>query len=64
MLCFNAHDEAIEFTLPSEQFGSRWQLLLDTASGLATVADEATPLAAEATVTVDGRALTVFRTVS
>ncbi|BBX84042.1 glycogen debranching protein GlgX [Mycolicibacterium aubagnense] len=62
VLCFNAHDEAIEFTLPAEQFGSRWQLLLDTAGGLATVADEATPLAAEATVTVDGRALTVFRT--
>ncbi len=64
VLCFNAHDEAIEFTLPPGQFGSRWQLLLDTASGLATVEDEATSLAAEATVTVDGRALTVFRTLS
>lgn len=64
VLCFNAHEEAIEFTLPPGQFGSRWQLLLDTASGLATVEDEATSLAAEATVTVDGRALTVFRTLS
>lgn len=64
VLCFNAHHDAIEFTLPPEQFGSGWQLVLDTASGLATVEAEATPLDAEATVMVEGRALTVFRTVS
>lgn len=64
VLCFNAHHDAIEFTLPPEQFGSGWQLVLDTASGLATVEAEATPLQVGATVTVEGRALTVFRTVS
>jgi glycogen operon protein len=64
VLCFNAHHDAIEFTLPPEQFGSRWQLVLDTASGLATVDAETAPLEADATVTVEGRALTVFRTVS
>lgn len=64
VLCFNAHHDAIEFALPPAQFGSRWQLVLDTASGLATVEAEATPLDAEATVMVEGRALTVFRTVS
>ncbi|WP_285030962.1 glycogen debranching protein GlgX [Mycolicibacterium sp. lyk4-40-TYG-92] len=64
VLCFNAHHEAIEFTLPPEQFGSGWQLVLDTASGLATVDADTTPLGAEAAVTVEGRALTVFRTVS
>ncbi|SHT50978.1 glycogen debranching protein GlgX [Mycobacteroides abscessus subsp. abscessus] len=64
VLCFNAHHDAIEFTLPPEQFGSGWQLVLDTASGLATVEAETTPLQVGATVTVEGRALTVFRTVS
>ncbi|MFL0286380.1 glycogen debranching protein GlgX [Mycobacterium sp. SMC-21] len=64
VLCFNAHHDAIEFTLPPQQFGAKWQLVLDTASGLATVEAEATPLDAEATVMVEGRALTVFRTVS
>jgi glycogen operon protein len=64
VLCFNAHHDAIEFTLPPGQFGSRWQLVLDTASGLADADAETTPLAAENTVTVDGRALTVFRSVS
>ncbi|RUP33282.1 MAG: glycogen debranching enzyme GlgX [Mycolicibacterium sp.] len=64
VLCFNAHHDGIEFTLPPEQFGAGWQLVLDTASGLATVDAETTPLQAGATVTVEGRALTVFRTVS
>lgn len=64
VLCFNAHHDAIEFTLPPEQFGAGWQLVLDTASGLATVEAETTPLQVGATVTVEGRALTVFRTVS
>jgi len=64
VLCFNAHHDAIEFTLPPGQFGSSWQLVLDTASGLADVDADTAPLAAEATVTVDGRALTVFRSVS
>lgn len=64
VLCFNAHHDAIEFALPPAQFGSRWQLILDTASGLATVDAETAPLEAEATVTVEGRALTAFRTVA
>jgi len=64
VLCFNAHHDAIEFALPPAQFGSRWRLILDTASGLATVDAETAPLEAEATVTVEGRALTVFRTVA
>lgn len=64
VLCFNAHDEAIEFTLPPDQFGQRWQLLLDTAGDVATADAEAAPVEAGATVTVDGRALTLFRTLS
>ncbi|MEN4446289.1 glycogen debranching protein GlgX [Mycobacterium sp. SM3041] len=64
VLCFNAHHDAIEFALPPAQFGSRWRLILDTASGLATVDAETAPLEAEATVTVESRALTVFRTVA
>jgi glycogen operon protein len=29
---FNAHHEPLQFQLPPEQFGKRWQRVLDTAS--------------------------------
>jgi isoamylase len=64
VLCFNAHHEAIEFTLPPRPFGARWQPVLDTASEAVAADDEIPPLEAGAAVTVDGRALVVLRTVS
>ncbi|HEX3782482.1 MAG TPA: glycogen debranching protein GlgX [Pseudonocardiaceae bacterium] len=33
LLCFNAHDEDIELTLPDESYGPRWQVVLDTTTG-------------------------------
>lgn len=31
ILCFNAHDEPIDFTLPPRDFGLQWHAVLDTA---------------------------------
>ncbi|PRQ12503.1 glycogen debranching enzyme GlgX [Corynebacterium sp. 13CS0277] len=30
ILCFNAHYEALEFTLPSKRFGQSWKMIVDT----------------------------------
>jgi pullulanase/glycogen debranching enzyme len=30
VLCFNAHHEPIEFTLPPEELGASWLLMIDT----------------------------------
>ena len=32
VLCFNAHHEAIEFTLPGAQLGAEWTTVIDTGS--------------------------------
>ena len=32
MICFNAHYEPIQFTLPSAEFGAQWKLVIDTAN--------------------------------
>jgi glycogen operon protein len=34
LLLFNAHHEALQFTLPAASFGRRWRVLIDTAQGL------------------------------
>jgi isoamylase len=31
LLCFNAHDEPIDFTLPPAEYATAWELVLDTA---------------------------------
>jgi isoamylase len=33
LLCLNAHYEDIEVTLPGEEYGSRWGIVIDTAAG-------------------------------
>ena len=33
LLCYNAHYEDIEVTLPGEEYGSRWGIVVDTAAG-------------------------------
>jgi len=33
LLCLNAHYEDLEVTLPSEEYGSRWAIVVDTANG-------------------------------
>ncbi|MGH3863559.1 glycogen debranching protein GlgX [Actinokineospora sp.] len=33
LLCFNAHDDDIEMTIPDTSYGTEWSVVLDTASG-------------------------------
>jgi isoamylase len=40
LLLFNAHSEAIRFTLPSKNFGNDWRVRLDTATGAVDPAGE------------------------
>ncbi len=40
LLCFNAHYEAIEFTLPPKEFGAAWNLVVYTGPQETTPADE------------------------
>jgi glycogen operon protein len=59
VLCFNAHYEPIEFTLPPAEFGAAWVPVIYTAD--TTVAEEAKPVTAGATVSVDARAVMVLQ---
>ncbi|MFO7162192.1 MAG: glycogen debranching protein GlgX [Mycolicibacterium hassiacum] len=58
LLCFNAHHETIEFSLPSREFGAHWTPVLYTA-GLDP--NEAAPVPAAATVKVDAHAVLVLQ---
>jgi isoamylase len=40
LLCFNAHYEKIEFTLPPKEFGASWQVVIYTGPDETTPADE------------------------
>ncbi|MDQ3914047.1 MAG: glycogen debranching protein GlgX [Actinomycetota bacterium] len=59
LLLFNAHSGAIEFTLPPEQWGARWNVELDTSDPLGTGTDET--YAAGAAVSVTGRTLMILQ---
>jgi len=57
LLYFNAHDEGVDFELPSDEYGARWEVVVDT-----TTADEPDlELEAGATFTVTGRSVLVLR---
>ena len=60
VLCFNAHHEPIEFTLPPEEFGPAWTPVIDTAAG-ADDGGEASPVRAGATVRVGSRGIMVLQ---
>ncbi len=57
-LIFNAHYEALEFTLPDRQWGTRWILLLDTVHGWV---DAAAPLDAGARLNVAARSVVLLQ---
>jgi isoamylase len=57
VLCFNAHDEAIEFQMPSSEYGSAWDVVIDTAAG----SDDAPVVPAAGSVTVGARAVVALR---
>ena len=59
LLCFSAHDEAIEFRLPGPEYAPAWQIELDTADldnreGMTVEAGEAVPVASRALVVLRG----------
>jgi isoamylase len=60
VLCFNAHHEPIEFTLPPKDFGSAWLPVIDTAADTGSVGDDG-PIAAGETMKIDGRAVVLLR---
>ena len=57
VLCFNAHHEPIEFTLPPAEFGAAWLPVIYTGAAV----EPQDTIAAGATVTVDARAVMVLR---
>lgn len=56
VLCFNAHDESIEFMLPPAAFGDAWQAVVDTAT-----APEPGEVKAGEPVVVEARAIVVLQ---
>ncbi len=61
VVCFNAHHEPIQFTLPPKEFGAQWQVVIDTANPANEHGDVI--LAAAATGPVQARALVVLQEV-
>ena len=60
VLCFNAHHEPIEFTLPPGEFGRAWVPVVDT-SILTPNGQESEPIAASNTVLVEARTMVVLQ---
>jgi glycogen operon protein len=63
LLCFNGHFEALDFTLPSAEYGESWEVALDTAMPVLD-APEPPTAKAESELTVPARALLVLRRVA
>ncbi|WP_394281015.1 glycogen debranching protein GlgX [Corynebacterium sp.] len=63
IMMFNAHYEAIEFTIPSKNFGTEWQLLIDTTE-LTGYPLEQSIVSTGDTVTVEPRSTLVLKQVS
>ncbi|RYY30839.1 MAG: glycogen debranching enzyme GlgX [Chitinophagaceae bacterium] len=57
-LIFNAHQEPIDFVLPSEDFGNDWSKILDTYEG--KLKDKPEIFRANGTITVQGRSVVVL----
>ncbi|HZE17285.1 MAG TPA: glycogen debranching enzyme, partial [Mycobacterium sp.] len=60
VLCFNAHHEPIEFTMPPKDFGRAWVPVVDT-SILTPNGQDPEPIAASNTVLVEARTMVVLR---
>jgi isoamylase len=59
VLCFNAHHEPIEFTLPPEEFGRAWAPVVDTSASTANSDQE--PIRAGSAVLVAARTVVVLQ---
>ncbi|MEZ0351085.1 glycogen debranching protein GlgX [Mycobacterium sp. pR1184] len=58
LLCFNAHYEPLEFTLPPKEFGASWQVVVFTGPEETTPADE---VPGGGTLTVDAHSSVVLQ---
>ncbi len=54
---FNAHDDAVDFTLPSEEFGGMWEVVVDTAGNEA----DSAPRTAGDVIPVTAKSLVILR---
>ncbi|MEO6955420.1 MAG: glycogen debranching protein GlgX [Antricoccus sp.] len=59
LMCFNGHDEDLDFTIPSSGDDLAWQLVVDTATGQSTPALAPEPVGE--TITVAARSMVVCR---
>jgi isoamylase len=59
LMCFSAHDEEIDFTVPGTDYAEAWEVVLDTLN--ASDEDLPTIVPADGTVSVGPRALVVLR---
>jgi isoamylase len=57
MVFFNAHDEAVDFTIPSEEYSPVWEIVVDTAG----IAADSELRIAGSTVVVEAKSLIVLR---
>jgi glycogen operon protein len=57
LLCFSAHWEPIDFTVPGDEYGTAWQVVVDTADP--DVEDRV--LETGQTVSIDARSLVVLQ---
>ena len=57
VLYFNAHDEAVEFTLPADEYSAKWETVVDTAGAGA----DSAPLEAGQVIPISARSLVVLR---
>lgn len=60
LLLFNADADAVEFRLPDEEYGERWEPVIDTTNPLLV---DVSTLKAETTLTIPGRSILVLRRV-
>jgi glycogen operon protein len=59
LMLLNAHREDMTFTLPSQEFGESWQIIVDTAAPLAGIDDE--PIKAASDLAIEARSMVVLQ---
>ena len=59
VVCFNAHHEPLQFTMPPKEFGALWRVVIDSATPETGHGDTTVPAAS--TVSVEARALIVLQ---
>jgi glycogen operon protein len=57
---FNAHDDSVDFTVPSEEYSARWETIVDTAGAGA----DSEPVKAGHIISVTAKSLVVLRAFS